>query len=198
VSKRGKGRKRLQTSNKLNLRQMIESQVIPQWVAYLKRKMDASEGESANTGLREDTVWKKIFRDLREFFRILFRQRFHPLDYKTCKQADRCTTVLLNELGVSTDHLTSYEVRKAFYFMHQTRLSSSDHYISEYVEGEDEIFALDIIEKYGDSIKTLFMIDSISSKLFYTVFYNFDYLYYTFMKPKYKLAVSKVISRFLN
>lgn len=83
---------------------------------------------------REDTVWKKIFRDLREFFRILFRLRFHPLDYKTPQEADTCTKVLLGELGIDYSKMTDHEIRKIFYYMHQTRMNSSTTYMSSYVK----------------------------------------------------------------
>lgn len=181
-----KGRKRKQESEHECLKDLIEQKVLPQWILYLKKKMASNEDKETGITPRDDTVWKKIFRDLREFFRILFKARFHPLDYKTCEQADKCTVIILNELGINTDHLDSYGIRKIFYFFHQTRLNSSDHYMSDYVEKEGEVFAMDIIEKYKDMLKALFMMDSVSSKLFYTVYYNFDYIYNCFLKPKYR------------
>lgn len=52
---------------------------------------------------------------------------------------------------------------------------------------------MDIIEKYGDTLKSIFMVDQVASSLFYTVFYNFDYLYVTFLKPKYATIISQII-----
>lgn len=87
-SKSCKGRKRKQYSQYSSIRELIELEAIPQWVKYLKKKMVSNEEKETGITPRDDTIWKKIFRDLREFFRILFKARFHPLDYKSCEQAD--------------------------------------------------------------------------------------------------------------
>ena len=65
----------------VSIKELIEDKVLSQWVDYLKKKFVNEDKETGITP-RSDTVWKKIFRDLREFFRILFKSRFHPLDYK--------------------------------------------------------------------------------------------------------------------
>ena len=72
----------------VSIKELIEDKVLSQWVDYLKKKFVNEDKETGITP-RSDTVWKKIFRDLREFFRILFKSRFHPLDYKTGEQADK-------------------------------------------------------------------------------------------------------------
>ena len=198
LSKSCKGRKRKQYSKYSNLRELIEQEAIPQWVKYLKNKMVCNEEKETGITPRDDTIWKKMFRDLREFFRILFKARFHPLDYKTWEQADSWCKVLLEELGIDTSHLKPYDLRKTFYFFHQTRLNSSDHYSSDYVEKEGEIFAMDIIEKYKDSLKALFMVDPVSSKLFYFLYYNFDYVYFSFLKEKYRGIIDTIITNTLS
>jgi hypothetical protein len=156
-----KGRKRKFNSTPKNIREIIESKVVTKWVHYLKKKIDFSEARESGLAPRDDTIWKKIFRDCREFYRILFKFRFHPLDYKSPKEADKCTIIILKELGIDADHLEPYEIRKYFYFLHQTRLNSSDHYRSEFDEIEAVISATDVIEKYKDSYKALFLVDPI-------------------------------------
>ena len=175
--KSSKGRKRKQISASETIKSLIEGQVMVKWTQYLRKKMNDNEGKETGVTPRDDTVWMKIFRDLREFYRILFKLRFHLLDYKTCEQADKCVIVLLNELGIETVHLEPYTVRKIFYFFHQTRLNSSDHYMMEHTDKEGEVCSMEIIEKYKDSYKAMFMIDPISMRLFYIVFHNFDYVY---------------------
>ena len=112
LSKSSKGRKRKMFSQWNNIQELIESEVIAQWAIYLKKKMLSNEDKETGITPRDDTIWKKVFRDLREFYRILFKARFHPLDYKTWEQADSCWKILLEELGINTKHLTSYDLRK--------------------------------------------------------------------------------------
>jgi magnesium-transporting ATPase (P-type) len=79
-----KGRKRNKISEASTMNELIQHSVLPKWKEYLRYK---SERGVANTPkARSDTIWKKMLRDVREFFRILFRNRFHYLDFKN--QAD--------------------------------------------------------------------------------------------------------------
>ena len=60
------------------------------------------------------------------------------------------------------------------------------------------MYAFDIIEKYKDSLKALFMVDPVSSKLFYLLYFNFDYVYFSFLKTKYKGIIDKIITKTLE
>lgn len=190
--------RRLRASSKVDIKEVIEKQAISKWVHYLKKKMQVNESKETGLTPRDDTVWKKIFRDCREFYRILFKIRFHSLDYKTREMADSWTIQLLNELGVDTTNLTEYEIRKLFYYFHQTRLNSSNKYGSEHVEKEGEAYAVDIIEKYKDSMKALFLSDPVCSKLFYILYFNFDYTYFAYLKPKYKGIIDVIVNNIVK
>jgi hypothetical protein len=64
-----------------NVYELIHDHVLPKWQNYLSFKSEKTNKYS-NEKSRTDTIWKKIIRDVREFFRALFRMRFHYLDYK--------------------------------------------------------------------------------------------------------------------
>lgn len=57
---------------------------------------------------------------------------------------------------------------------------------------------MDIIEKYKDSLKAVFMADPISSRLFYFLYFNFDYVYFAFLKLKYKGIIDVTITKVLE
>jgi len=82
-----KRRKREATFTSENMLELITQTVTQKWKKYLKFKSE--RGAMLSCRPRPDTIWKKIFRDVREFYRILFRQRFHHLDYNTKKDALR-------------------------------------------------------------------------------------------------------------
>ena len=177
---------------------MIADKAVPLWINHLDKKKEGDNFGPQDSAPKGDTVLKKIFRDLREFFRILFKSRFHALEYRTCTHADKCTKILLTELGIPIEHLSDYEIRKIFYFLHQTRLKSSDNYKSKYVESEDDMFAFDIIEKYRDSHKAIFMVDQTACKLFYTLYYNFREVYLEHMMSIYIQPVRDLIGNCLG
>jgi hypothetical protein len=94
-----KGRKRTQKFKSTSMFELIEEHVIPKWKEYMKSKTARREGDSRKEP-RTDTMWKKILRDVREFFRILFRKRFHHLEYKDSAGALKCVELLFDELGI--------------------------------------------------------------------------------------------------
>lgn len=88
---------------------------MPKWQKYLLAKASKKSHNSQYTP-RPDSIWKKIIRDVREFYRILFRLRFHYLDYKDTKGALNCVRIYLKELGISVSEPTM----AMFTFFHQT------------------------------------------------------------------------------
>ena len=84
---------------------------------------------------------------------------------------------------------------KYFIFFHQTRLQSSLHYAFPKEGPETEIYAVDVIENYKDSSKTLFLVDPICSKLFYLLFANFLHIYSSYLKPKYIGVIDILLMR---
>jgi len=75
-----KGRKRVPVNSASNMHELIHDYVLPKWKIYLKEKAERRVAKSLLP--RSDTIWKKILRDLREFYRLLFRNRFHHLEFK--------------------------------------------------------------------------------------------------------------------
>ena len=77
--------------------ELIYAYVIPKWIKYLQLKSERSIDTQVKP--RPDTLWKKILRDVREFFRILFRLRFHHLEFKDVEGAALWIQTLFDELG---------------------------------------------------------------------------------------------------
>lgn len=117
----GRGRKRASEAfNAKNMNELIHKFVVPEWEAYLVDKK-SKEDFSKNITIRSDAVWKKILRDCREFFRILFKNRFHRMDYQSDADKVKCIVFLLKELGfpefLDTNIIYSYS------FFHQIHMS---------------------------------------------------------------------------
>lgn len=119
-----RGRKRINISSKASsFSNLLEEIVIPEWKSYLNDKKE-KENASKNFGLRSDAVWKKLFRDCREFFRILFKHRFHRMDYKSYLEKLNCIKVMSNELGLPI--FSEENLIFSFNFFHQIHLSEKN------------------------------------------------------------------------
>lgn len=77
---------------------------MPQWQVYLQGKLSKevqiARMKKKEMEIRTDTIWKKILRDIREFYRLLFKARFHPLEYKQPERRLMCLKLLLKDLGL--------------------------------------------------------------------------------------------------
>ena len=164
--------------------------VMPKWKWYLESKTEKNVKDINK--LRQDTLWKKILRDVREFFRILFRVRFHFLEYKNQTRASLWVQILFDELGIP---LTNEEIDdpNLFRFIHQTHksklITSSFYMINSPFE---------VIEKYNDFYKTLFMTNLTCARMLYFVFQNFLEEYCLQVKPRYRREVVTMICMVLN
>ena len=188
ISKPIKGRKRNIVNNAENIHELILNDVIPKWKNYLQFKSE--RGYSIAPRARSDTLWKKILRDVREFFRILFRKRFHYLEFKDFKGASNWIKVLFEELGIEISEESSD--LKLFRFIHQTHKSKFD-----YVDNNDDS-PYEVIEKYNEHYRELFMTDLTCSRMFYFVYKNFLSDYISLVKQIYRKEVVTMIWLLLN
>ena len=168
---------------------LIHNYVIPKWKEYLQFKSE--RGMTSTNKARPDTLWKKILRDVREFYRILFRKRFHYLDFKDFKGATKWAKILFEELGidVSDDEINDL---KFFRFIHQTHKSKFNKI------DEERESPFEVIEKYNEHLRKLFMINWTWSRMFYFVFKNFIEDYCSLIKQAYRKEVTTTIWLILN
>ena len=168
---------------------IIYEYVIPKWKKYLKSKSERRI--STQIKPRKDTLWRKILRDVREFYRILFRVRFHFLDYKDISSKTACTKILFEELGIPlTDE--EFSDHNLFMFIHQT------HKTSQNVINKSQHSPFEAIEKYSTFYKELFMTNLTCARMFYYVYQNFLNEYCTQVNPRYRKTVVSMIWMLLN
>ena len=168
---------------------IIYRQVLPRWQRYLSSKSQRSIHTLLR--IRQDTLWKKIFRDVREFFRILFRARFYFLEFKDKAGEIRWVQMLFYELGIPlTEENTDYI--NLFKFVHQT------HKLNSTVSNNKSSSPYEAIEKFKESYKRLFMTNITCARMFYFVFQNFTEEYYHQVNPRHRNEVITMICMVLN
>ena len=128
---------------------------------------------------------------MREFFRILFRVRFHFLDYGNARGAAMWVQVLFSELGIP---LTDEEIKdhNLFRFVHQCHKLTLTNF------DRTQHSPYDVIEKYNELHRKLFMTNFTWSRLVYFVYQNFLEEYSCLVKPKYRKEIVTMIWLILN
>ena len=152
------------------MHEMIESYVVPKWRRYLQFKSE-NFGTGLSTEPRVDTLWKKILRDVREFYRILFRVRFHYLDFKDSKGALKWIELMFSELGLNIPEKYRSDI-KLFSFIHQSHKLTNDRIFRPTLKDKD-LSPFEVIEKFNDKTKRMFMNDNLWAQLFYFVLINY-------------------------
>lgn len=185
-----RGRKRTNIVTKTSsLTQLIEDIVVPEWKDYLIEKKD-KENNNKGFGLRSDAVWKKLFRDWREFFRVLFKHRFHRMDYQTREQKLNWIKVLNSELGFPT--FLDENLIYSFNFFHQIHLSEKNK--AKYSDIlSDCTTGFDALNRYTNKSRTLFLEDPMCSRLLYFVYCNFKDFYADLLSKNIKSKVEECI-----
>ena len=190
-----RGRKRTNIVTKTSsLSKLLEDIVVPEWQNYLLEKKD-KENNNKSFGLRSDAVWKKLFRDWREFFRVLFKHRFHRMDYQTREQKLNWIKVLSGELGFPT--FLDENLIYSFNFFHQIHLSEKNK--AKYSDIlSDSKTGFDALNRYTNQSRTLFLLDPMCSRLLYFVYGNLKDFYSELLSKNIKSKVEECIDYVLT
>ncbi|CAI2378390.1 unnamed protein product [Moneuplotes crassus] len=183
-----KGRKRNPAHSASSIYELIYDSVLPKWEKCLTSKANRRAPNTPKA--RSDTVWKKILRDVREFYRLLFRARFHYLEYQNQQGAIVCIQTLFSELNIPLKNDEEY-LHRVFRYLHQSHKS-------RFPGLSKEPTPLDAIEKYNENYRSLYMKDDFGARLLYFVFKNFTPEYCLLIKSRYQREIAEKVCMLLN
>ena len=134
-------------------------------------------------------------RDCREFYRILFKNRFHRMDYQEHDEKIKWIQTLIQELGFPgfcEDNLIY-----SYNFFHQIHLSEKnkakyDDILSESLTG------FDALTRYTNQSRTMFLEDPLCSRLLYFLYRNFQEVYNELLSKNIKDKVQECIDYVLG
>ncbi|CAI2385613.1 unnamed protein product [Moneuplotes crassus] len=176
------------------LKELLTDKVVPRWIQYMQFK---NKRRDANPLLkrRADASRKKVLRDLREFYRILFRNRFHLSEYKIPRGVQSCLKTLFRELGMtaSEEDLSDYQL---FRYLHQTHKGTTAKLVNMKTQHKESSFLA--VEKYNDGRYLQFLSYPLSAQMIYFVFENFLEQYTSLVKPKIKDRIINIIKDILG
>lgn len=100
------------------VKQLIEQVVLPNWLENLTKKAQSEKLKGMKIP-RKDALWKRVLRDIRDFYRILFRKRFYSYNYRNEGLQMACLNTILKEMSFPLPKDLK-EYRFLFTFVHQT------------------------------------------------------------------------------
>jgi hypothetical protein len=181
-----RGRKKKELYPADNMYETLRIHVLPKWIKYLQFKSN-KVNTSSWAGVRHDAVWKRLIRDVREFFRILFRVRFHYLDFKDQVGAYKCVELMFTELGISIPVKYQFDPH-LFTFIHQSHKLTAK---KMFKNSQNSVF--DVLERFNLRNCKSFLKDGLASKLIYFIFQNFHDEFVRTLDKKYATSIVEVL-----
>ena len=187
-----------------SFQELIHNVVLPNWVEYLFRKKLKTRSIPEKR-LKDVTVHKKVLRDCREFFRILFRNRFRHFEFEENNSNKlECISILLFELGVFTEPPNvddSPDLIRLYPFLYQVHVPKGDsgspdtrlRQISDQFPRTPEVF-----DKFNKHNLDVFLEDSVCLALTQHLFTHFEELYMSQIKSNLRNKVRSFLKKILK
>lgn len=180
-----------------SMKTLLTKHVISDWVTYLSKKKIRARRTPENK-LKEVVLHKKVLRDWREFYRILFRLRFRPFEFNTVFLKDECIQILLFELGIWKDLESHCGMFPFFYQIHLPNDFTKYTPVGSKTSLENYSTCLSVFDKYNQEKLDLFFKDDLCLALCKYVYENFYDLYFKNIKSTVKPRIRKIIKNLLG
>lgn len=189
-----RGRKRLNVLPAANFEDLLNKVVIPKWTEILKKK---TKREGALLGHTTDEhLWVKVLRDMRDFYRIIFKSRFHRSEKREDSNRDVLVKIFLEELGFSGINLIdTISVYDFLYKAHYKARSTNNG--SKFKEAINRS-SMKIYYYYNEAARNKFLKDDLCARLLYYFLYNFGNLYLSCLQKNLKQRLQSMIKSILK
>lgn len=182
-----KGRKRNCYVKASHVYDFLNQEIIPEWKIMLQ---NISEREREIGVIQKGIgfTWTQFFKDIRKFYRLYFRHRFHRCDKRKDSNKARLISTVLNELGINT---TDFDADEVFYFFYPV-LDKLRKGRSKSAQEIPSTFS-QVFNKYSEEGKDEFLFHPLSSQLVCFFIMNYGDYYVNKMKNSYKVKLEKII-----
>lgn len=164
--------------------EFLQLQFLPEWKLALDQH---SSRERELQVYQHDMkfVWVQFFKDVRRFYRIMFRLRFHRWDKRKDFNRDSLVTTILEDLGMPE---VLYDKDKLFGFFYPVLSKLRKGNPQQEAESEDKMFKFESKDGCDE-----FMRDALWANLIYFFIVNYAETYLNHMGGVFKKKVSKII-----
>ena len=171
--------------------QFIQNEFLPNWI-YALSKISMRQRELSINLRKPNFLWKEFLKDLRNFYRLMFRLRFHRSDKRSDDNNFTTTEIILKEIGISVKDYNNFgDVFQFFYKVHYNQRKGVEDFVGlpTLLNSEFRVF-----ESYSDENKDAFLNDYLGSRLMYYFIVNFGDTYLSKMSGQYKSQVTKLMN----
>lgn len=184
-----RGRKRVNLLPAKNFAELLNSVVLPKWSTILSKKTKR-EGEPIGQ-VTDEYLWIKVLRDMRDFFRIIFKSRFHRSEKREDSNRDVLVKIFLEELGITDISLINSVSTFDFLYKAHYKARSTDEgkMFKEIINATP----MRIYYYYSETAKNTFLKDDLCSRLLYYFLINFGETYLSCIQKSLRPGVEGII-----
>ena len=185
-----KGRKRVNWTHSSNMWQFIQNEFLPSW-RYTLNKISMRQRELCINQKRPNFLWREFLKDLRNFYRLMFRLRFHRSDKRSDDNSSMIVETILKEIGISLKGYDNFE--DAFQFFYKVHYNQRKG-VEDFVELPTLLnSSFRVFESYSDENRDVFINDYLGSRLIYYFIVNFGEVYLSKMRGQFKDQVNAIM-----
>uniref|UniRef100_A0A7S3K8K7 Uncharacterized protein n=1 Tax=Euplotes crassus TaxID=5936 RepID=A0A7S3K8K7_EUPCR len=185
-----RGRKRINVLPAQNFEELLNDLVLPKWIAILTKKTKR-EGEPIGQ-ITEEYLWIKVLRDMRDFYRMIFKSRFHRSEKREDSNRDLLVKIFLEEMGITDiSFMNSVSTFDFLYKAHYKARSTNEGKIFKDVINSTP---MRIYYYYSESAKKTFLQDDLCSRLLYYFLTNFGSTYLSCVQSSLSPGITAIIN----
>lgn len=163
---------------------LIIKQVLPEWTTYLIEKRNKEIRENPIAETRTDTLGKKVIRDCREFYRILWKARFGHTNLNEESLQRLCLKRLLQDLDINQEY-AGFDIKYYLkFFLRYVKPKRAEKEKNSDVPKNLNI--LSMFTKYSVIDRDQFLNHPVFGKLFIFLYYTFLPVYLKEIKREFE------------
>ena len=173
------------------MQEFITDLFVPAWNNVVEQ-ISTREREIGVIQKGGEYIWSQFFKDIRKFYRLMFKLRFHRSDKR--KNENRTTLIrrFVYELGMT---IVDFDEQEAFYFFYPilTKLrKDSEPKIT------NENLAISVFKQFNEASKDLFIKHILFSQLICFFLLNFSEEYINKMNYGFRVNLQKISKRLIK
>ena len=186
-----KGRKRVNCTHSSSMWQFIQNDFLPQWKFTLD-KISMKQRELYISQRKSNFLWIEFFKDLRNFYRLMFRLRFHRSDKRSSDNSSMIVETILKEIGISIVGYNNFD--DAFQFFYKVHYNQRKEVEDNFAPHLFMNSAFKVFDEYSEESRDTFLNDYLGSRLTFYFIKNFGQIYLSKIEGKYKQKVQIIMN----
>ena len=186
-----KGRKRVNCTHSSSMWQFIQNDFLPQW-RFTLDKISMKQRELYISQRKPNFLWIEFFKDLRNFYRLMFRLRLDRSDKRSSDNSSMIVESILKEIGISIVGYNNFDdAFQFFYKVHYNQRKGIEDYSTPHLL-MNSVFR--VFDEYSEESRDTFLNDYLGSRIIFYFIKIFGQIYLSKMEEEYKQKVQIIMN----